>query len=96
MKRLMFSTVVFMPVLLLARTVQAEPAWGVNCLSCHGEMQMDVLVVIGEDTMADPDETNTGAPDRGILRPSKRTAGQPRPCKPRWWGSAPAIGTPWS
>ena len=68
MRRLAFLTVVLLPVLGVARLAWAEPAWGVNCLSCHGEMPIDLLVVIGEDTMADPDETNTGAPDRGLLK----------------------------
>ena len=68
MKRLAFLTIVILPMLCATRPTWAEPAWGVNCLGCHGEMQMDMLVVIGEDTTADPDETNTGAPDRGILK----------------------------
>ncbi|MBU0717896.1 MAG: hypothetical protein KJ749_06565 [Planctomycetes bacterium] len=63
--------IVFMvlPLLLWAvRPASGEPAWGVNCLSCHGEMQMDMLAVVGHDVTADPDESGTGATDRGPLK----------------------------
>ena len=55
-------------VLLAAPASSAAPAWGSNCLSCHDVLQPGMLAVFGEDTVADPDETNTGAPDRGPLR----------------------------
>ncbi|MGD2108065.1 MAG: IPTL-CTERM sorting domain-containing protein [Phycisphaerae bacterium] len=54
-------------VLCVMRTARAEPAWGVNCLSCHGDWQAGALSIIGADTTADPDESATGAPDRGVL-----------------------------
>jgi hypothetical protein len=54
-------------VLCMARPALAEPAWGKNCLSCHGQLQTSSLFVFGEDTTADPDESATGAPDRGTL-----------------------------
>jgi hypothetical protein len=51
----------------VAHKARAEPAWGVNCLSCHDEWVTDALVLFGEDAVADPDESATGAPDRGPL-----------------------------
>ena len=51
-----------------ARPASAEPAWGANCLSCHGGLVPETLFVFGEDTVADPDESATGAPDRGTLK----------------------------
>jgi hypothetical protein len=48
--------------------VRGEPAWGGNCLSCHGVWQSGVVEVVGADTLADPDESATGAPDRGVLK----------------------------
>jgi hypothetical protein len=45
-----------------------EPAWGGNCLSCHGLLQTGVIQVFGENTISDPDESATGAPDRGPLK----------------------------
>lgn len=47
--------------------VSAEPAWGAGCLSCHSVLIEGVVAVAGEDTQADPDESGTGATDRGIL-----------------------------
>ncbi|MHC4697156.1 MAG: IPTL-CTERM sorting domain-containing protein [Planctomycetota bacterium] len=67
MKRLANLPVVLLLVLCAVRTAQAEPAWGVNCLSCHDEWQVGALYLSGEDTVADPDESATGAPDRGPL-----------------------------
>lgn len=67
MKRFAKLPVVLLLMFCVVRTAQAEPAWGVNCLSCHGEWQADALQIFGEDTVADPDESNTGAPDRGPL-----------------------------
>ncbi len=45
----------------------AEPAFGGNCLSCHSASQTNALYIIAEDATADPDESGTGAPDRGTL-----------------------------
>jgi hypothetical protein len=59
-----------------AQTSQAEPAWGGNCLSCHDQWERGSLVVISEDRLADPDESATGAPDRGTLQVFRATPGQ--------------------
>jgi hypothetical protein len=62
--------VALVPVVLLlglGQTAYAEPAWGASCLSCHGQWQPELLFIFGHDTMADPDESATGAPDRGPL-----------------------------
>ncbi len=67
MKRLVFLPVMAAMVLCPTPRVEAEPAWGVNCLSCHSEWQADLVTVMGESYVADPDETATGAPDRGPL-----------------------------
>jgi hypothetical protein len=67
MKRLTYLPPVLFLALCLADPAAAEPAWGANCLSCHGQWQTDTVYVIGEDTIADPDESQTGAPDRGPL-----------------------------
>jgi len=56
---------------LLAATPLAaalEPAFGRNCLACHGQLQMSKVRVVNEDTWADPNESQTGAPDRGLLK----------------------------
>jgi hypothetical protein len=53
---------------LVASAAHAEPAWGSNCLSCHDKLAPAHIYVLGEDTIADPDEAGTGAPDRGILK----------------------------
>jgi len=55
-------------VSLSAVFAAAEPAWGGNCLSCHGLLPPDVIQVFGADALADPDESATGAPDRGTLK----------------------------
>lgn len=68
MRRLILLPVVLLLVLLTASVSRAEPAWGGNCLGCHSDLQTDTLVVFGEDTTADPDESETGAPDRGTLK----------------------------
>ncbi len=47
--------------------VQAEPAWGSDCRNCHGYMLTNVVNMLGEDLIADPDESGTGDPDRGPL-----------------------------
>ncbi len=54
-------------LLCLAVPAAAEPAWGRHCLSCHGLLQPDTLALVGEDGIVDPDESQTGAPDRGPL-----------------------------
>ena len=60
--------VVFLLAWGLVQPASAEPAWGGNCLRCHGVLLANTIFVVGEDTMADPDESATGAPDRGILQ----------------------------
>ena len=59
-----------------AGPVLAEPAFGNNCLSCHSQLQTDKLVIFGQDTMADPNESATGAPDRGVLPVFQALRGQ--------------------
>lgn len=54
-------------LLTLTQPAWAEPAWGSNCLACHGVLQPGLIAIIGEDGTADPDESLTGAPDRGPL-----------------------------
>jgi hypothetical protein len=76
MKHLVRQSFGILVVLGVIRTAQAEPAWGVNCLSCHGEWQAGALSIFGEDTIADPDESNTGAPDRGPLPVFRAAPGQ--------------------
>lgn len=67
MKRLACLSVMFVLAAHLAQPAAAEPAWGDNCLSCHGVLLTSTIFVIGEDTIVDPDESATGAPDRGAL-----------------------------
>ncbi len=67
MKRLALSSIVLLAALGFSGTAWAEPAWGVNCLSCHGGWQTDTVFILNEDGTADPDESATGAPDRGSL-----------------------------
>ncbi len=55
----------------VASSVLARPNFGRNCSDCHsgGEPPAaDALRVINFDGMVDPDESNTGAPDRGELK----------------------------
>jgi hypothetical protein len=54
-------------LLTLTQPARAEPAWGANCLACHGVVQPGLIATVGEDGTADPDESLTGAPDRGLL-----------------------------
>ena len=68
MKRLTIMLGVLTLVGISAQSAWAEPAWGVNCLSCHSQLQSGLIEVFGEDTLADPDESATGAPDRGLLK----------------------------
>ena len=67
MKRFAYLPAVFLLVWGLVRPASAEPAWGSNCLQCHGVLVSDTIFVVGEDTTADPNESATGAPDRGAL-----------------------------
>ena len=76
MTRLMFVPVVLLLVLCLASPGLAEPVWGTNCLSCHGEFQSDTIFVLGGDGTVDPDEGGTGAPDRGTLMFFEAVAGE--------------------
>ena len=68
MKRVSFLPIAALLVFCVARTALGAPAWGGNCLSCHNEWCTDTLYVVGEDATADPDESATGAPDRGTLK----------------------------
>ena len=78
MKRLAYLPVVLMLLPWATGTASGEPAWGENCLSCHGEWQMSMLSVVGEDLTADPDESGTGAPDRGPLPVFQAVPGEPK------------------
>ncbi len=62
-----FAALVLIVLVLAARPAAAEPAFGQNCLSCHSVWLSDALTIVGADTTADPDESYTGAPDRGEL-----------------------------
>ncbi len=58
-------------VVLLAGTIaSARPNFGRNCSDCHngGEPAVPALSVVGFDGMVDPDESATGATDRGLLK----------------------------
>jgi hypothetical protein len=71
----------FLPLLVAILTgwaapVFAEPAFGNNCLSCHSQLQTDKIVVFNNDAMADPNESATGAPDRGVLPVFQASRGQ--------------------
>jgi hypothetical protein len=68
MKRLTFLPMVCAALLCGAGTVSAAPAWGGNCLACHDDLMVSTLQVTFEDFVADPDESGTGAPDRGPLK----------------------------
>ncbi len=57
---------------------QAAPPWGNNCASCHPERVDGSLTVIPSDGTVDPDESDTGAPDRGTLPLFKVVAGGSR------------------
>ena len=67
MKRLVMLSAVFVLASCLADSASAEPAWGRNCLSCHDYLLTNTIYIFGEDLYADPDESGTGAPDRGSL-----------------------------
>jgi hypothetical protein len=68
MRRVPFLLVAVLLAGCVADVWALEPAWGGNCLSCHGLLQTGVVRVFGEDGMADPDESGTGAPDHGLLK----------------------------
>jgi hypothetical protein len=68
MKGRAFIPVTVLLGLGLAQASAFEPAFGGNCLSCHGLLQTGVIQVFGQNTIADPDESATGAPDRGPLK----------------------------
>jgi hypothetical protein len=68
MKGLTYVSAVFLLTWCLVQPASAEPVWGANCLSCHNVLLPNTIFVVGEDTTADPDESATGAPDRGILQ----------------------------
>lgn len=74
--RLLASLLLVACWLGLAVPVRAEPAFGANCLSCHSQLQTNKIVVFAEDTTADPDESATGAPDRGTLPVFQAMLGQ--------------------
>ena len=78
MKRFAGSLTTLIGALCMASPCVAEPAWGVNCLSCHGEWRIGALDLLGEDGVADPDESATGAPDRGPLPVYRVAPGQMR------------------
>lgn len=63
-------------LLALVRPVSAEPAFGNNCLSCHSRFQTNMLFIVNEDAFADPDESVTGAVDRGLLPVFQVSRGQ--------------------
>ncbi len=66
------------PLVRQSRTATAEPAWGGTCMSCHGQVLSTALVVYDADTEADPDESATGATDRGTLKVFRAAPGQTR------------------
>ncbi len=55
---------------------EAAPAWGGTCLSCHGVDAPGSLTMVGNDGWLDPDESGTGAPDRGPLPVFRVAPGQ--------------------
>jgi len=52
-------------VLVHTHPATAEPVWGASCGTCHEGAAEGAVAVVGWDTVADPDESGTGAPDRG-------------------------------
>lgn len=60
----------------LPRPAEAAPAWGGACLSCHGVDAPGSLTIVGFDGWLDPDESGTGAPDRGPLPVFRVAPGQ--------------------
>ena len=78
MKCLVLLAIALLVILGVVPRTSAEPAWGANCLSCHGDWYTGLVNVYGADTTADPDESATGAPDRGPLPVFQVVAGQAR------------------
>ena len=76
MRRFAFLPLLVLFLLALVRPVYAEPAFGNNCLGCHSQLQTNKIVIFQEDTFADPDESATGAPDRGLLPVFQASRGQ--------------------
>ena len=72
------SVVLLVGMFCSVRPSFAEPAWGGNCLACHGDWQGGLVGVWDEDTTADPDESGTGAPDRGTLKVFRAYRGETR------------------
>jgi hypothetical protein len=79
MRRSALLTLLILFLLGLTRPAYAEPAFGSNCLSCHSELQTGKLVIFNEDAYADPDESATGAPNRGLLPVFQVSRGQTKP-----------------
>jgi len=75
MNRLPLLAVVLSLLICAAHTASAAPVWGTNCLSCHNQLHSHMLYVLG-DTVADPDESATGAPDHGLLPTFRARPGQ--------------------
>jgi hypothetical protein len=76
MRRFAFLLLVTASLSGLAGPAFAEPAFGGNCLSCHSQLQTNNIVVFNYDTLADPNESATGAPDRGVLPVFQAMRGQ--------------------
>ncbi len=55
---------------LVSSVTIARPNFGRDCSDCHigGEPPVDALSVVNFDGMIDPDESATGATDRGLLK----------------------------
>jgi hypothetical protein len=65
-------------VLMSTPVLEAAPPWGANCLNCHNVPLQTSLTVFGEDGFVDPDESATGAPDRGLRKVFQVAPGQTR------------------
>jgi len=63
-------------VALTASDAEAAPAWGGACLGCHGTDAPGALEIVGHDGLLDPDESGTGATDRGPLPVFRAVPGQ--------------------
>ncbi|MCP4591029.1 MAG: hypothetical protein GY842_09810, partial [bacterium] len=77
MKRTTILTMLLIP-LLAPPAALAEPAWGGSCLSCHDQLLTDRVFIVDEDATTNPDESGTGAVDRGPLPTFKVYAGKTR------------------
>ena len=80
-------------LLSLTQSAWAEPAWGSNCLACHSVLHPGLIAVVGEDGTADPDESFTGAPDRGLLPVYRVFPGNPKSLQAAWLACRPTIST---